>query len=64
METTVKKQPYGEVVIIKFTEDITFTCQAVGLDAVYNIKTKKITGKGSKSCESFILNEVEKILNN
>lgn len=59
MKTIIKKLAYGEVVIIKFDDVITFSCNAINLDASYDIETGKITGKGSRGCKEFILKEIK-----
>ena len=62
MTTIIKKYSFGEVIIIKFEDEIAFNCNSIGLDAIYNIKNSKIKGKGSKACKDYILNEVNNIL--
>lgn len=62
-KTMLKQEGFGEVAIGIFEDAITFACKPVRLDAIYDIKTGKITGMGSRACEGYILQEVEKILN-
>lgn len=63
VKSIVKQEAFGEVTICIFDEAITFVCSSIKLDATYDINTKKITGMGSRACEGYILQEVEKILN-
>lgn len=53
-----------QVNIIDLGDEICFICSKANLDAVYNVKTQKIIGKGSQACREFILNQSKKILEN